>query len=173
MSIDTIVVPVDFSEKAKKGVDYALLLAKKLNAHLIFLHTYALGPPPRTGMTMSAMTHPADLDMASLEKLNRLKLRDYLDQFPDLSNVNHKLITGLGTPAEVICQVAEDEKADFILMGTGGASKIEGFFIGTVSEKVSRKAPCSVMVVPRETSHLRIDSVGLALDTNHLDNKSG
>jgi nucleotide-binding universal stress UspA family protein len=52
-----------------------------------------------------------------------------------------------GYPAEVICQVATEEGTDLIIMGSRGLSPVARFLIGSVSDKVVRNAPCSVMVV--------------------------
>jgi len=52
-----------------------------------------------------------------------------------------------GNPAEVICQIAEEEKFDLIVIGSRGLSGIEAFFLGGVSEKVSQHAVCPVLIV--------------------------
>jgi nucleotide-binding universal stress UspA family protein len=79
-------------------------------------------------------------------------------------------LIGAGAAVEAICKTAADKNADLILMGTEGANEIEGFFIGTVSEKVSRKAPCPVLVVPDDLKSYEIDTVCLALDTDNVEN---
>jgi nucleotide-binding universal stress UspA family protein len=56
-----------------------------------------------------------------------------------------------GEEASALLQAAEEEKADLIVVGSSGMSAIERFLLGSVSEKVLRYAPCSVLVVKRHT----------------------
>jgi nucleotide-binding universal stress UspA family protein len=52
-----------------------------------------------------------------------------------------------GDPALALLQVAEEERADLIVVGSHGQSAIERFLLGSVSEKVLRHAHCSVLIV--------------------------
>ena len=52
-----------------------------------------------------------------------------------------------GHPAEVIIDVAKQEQADLIVVGSRGLTGIKRYLLGSVSSKVSEHAPCSVMIV--------------------------
>ena len=52
-----------------------------------------------------------------------------------------------GHPAEVIIEVANQEHADLIVVGSRGLTGIKRYLLGSVSSKVSEHAPCSVMIV--------------------------
>jgi nucleotide-binding universal stress UspA family protein len=52
-----------------------------------------------------------------------------------------------GHPAQTIVQVARERKFDLILVGHSGLSGAWAMFLGTTAEKVSRHAPCSVLIV--------------------------
>jgi nucleotide-binding universal stress UspA family protein len=54
-----------------------------------------------------------------------------------------------GDPAEVIIEVANEQQADLIVVGSRGLTGIKRFRLGSVSNKVSHHAPCSVMIVRR------------------------
>jgi nucleotide-binding universal stress UspA family protein len=54
-----------------------------------------------------------------------------------------------GDPAQVILEVAQEQKADLIVVGNRGLTGIERFLLGSVSSKLSHHAPCSVMIVRR------------------------
>lgn len=56
-------------------------------------------------------------------------------------------LTGAGHPAQVIARVAGEEAADLVVIGHSGHSRAWGHFLGGVTEKVSRHAPCSVLIV--------------------------
>jgi nucleotide-binding universal stress UspA family protein len=52
-----------------------------------------------------------------------------------------------GQPAEVIIDVANQEHADLIVVGSRGLTGIKRYLLGSVSSKVSEHAPCNVMIV--------------------------
>jgi nucleotide-binding universal stress UspA family protein len=52
-----------------------------------------------------------------------------------------------GEPAEVIIDVANQEQADLIVVGSRGLTGIKRYLLGSVSSKVSEHAPCNVMIV--------------------------
>jgi nucleotide-binding universal stress UspA family protein len=56
-------------------------------------------------------------------------------------------VEGVGNPAEVIVQEAEDSGADLIVVGTRGLHATKRLFIGSVSTNVVHHAPCDVLVV--------------------------
>lgn len=55
-----------------------------------------------------------------------------------------------GDPATVLLRVAEEQKADLIVVGSSGVSGIERFLLGSVSEKVLRHASCSVLIAKQQ-----------------------
>src|SRR4051795_9984241 len=52
-----------------------------------------------------------------------------------------------GDPADAILDVAEEQKADLIIVGNKGMSGAKRFLLGSVPNKVSHHAPCSVMII--------------------------
>src|SRR5262249_10343691 len=52
-----------------------------------------------------------------------------------------------GDPADVIIEVAEERKADLIIVGNKGMTGAKRFLLGSVPNKVSHHAPCSVLIV--------------------------
>lgn len=170
----TLIIPLDFTDVSKIAVRYAIQLAHKGQVRLVFLHGYTPHYGPPIGMAMSTgsitssmpqLPHATAIDQ---KKLANQTIKDFLGNFEQLSKLDYSTVIGLGETVDVICKTAADENADMILMGTQGAEEIEGFFVGTLSEKVSRKAPCPVMVVPKDVESYSLDTVCLAVDTNHL-----
>jgi len=53
----------------------------------------------------------------------------------------------IGHPAKTIVEVAKEGKFDLVLVGHTGLSAVWAAFLGTTAEKVSRHAPCSVLIV--------------------------
>jgi len=54
---------------------------------------------------------------------------------------------GAGDPADAILDVAEEERADLIVVGNKGMTGAKRFLLGSVPNKVSHHAPCSVMII--------------------------
>ncbi len=52
-----------------------------------------------------------------------------------------------GEPGKVICELADTEKADLVIVGSHGRRGLGEFLVGSVSNYVMHRAPCSVMVV--------------------------
>jgi universal stress protein A len=64
-----------------------------------------------------------------------------------------------GDPAYQIVSTARAVKADLVVLGTGEHAGLERFLVGSVAEKVSRHAPCSVLVVrQKQRPYIRVDS---------------
>lgn len=166
MEIQTILVPIDFSDVSKRAVNYAMILARKWGSKIIFVHGYSIGYVAYEGPAGTTMTYSLKPEQVTGEQ----RLQDFLNTFPHLQVLPYSNIIGLGLAVDVICRTAYENNVDLIVMGTKGASELEAFFIGTNSEKVSRKASCPILVIPEDLQSYEIDTVSLALDTNNVEN---
>jgi nucleotide-binding universal stress UspA family protein len=63
------------------------------------------------------------------------------------AGVELKTLMRPGHPAQTIVAVAKEGKFDLVLVGHTGLSGVWAAFLGTTAEKVSRHAPCSVLIV--------------------------
>ncbi len=138
--IRTVLVPVDGSEPSRRAVERAVEVAEPLGARLVVLEVIEeFGPLP--GKYDAA---PEGLDRTEWLAAERFdEVRDLLSS----DRVSWELRVEEGYPAEVICDLAEREGVDLIVMGHRGLSPVARFLIGSVSDKVVRNAPCSVMIV--------------------------
>lgn len=163
MAVNIILVPIDFSEASKIAVNYALMLAEKLDHELKFVHGYSLG---------QVEERPMGFDMAAdEEKEARQRSEDFLSQFSKLRTVKYSNEFVWGSIVDAICETATQYKVDLIVMVTSGASDLGSFFIGTTSEKVSKKAPCPVLIVPDGLTHFKIEKLCFALKSTYSDQK--
>lgn len=135
-----ILVPVDGSESARRALERALWLARVAGADLTVLEVIEEGGPlpsyyeqPPPGETRE--------HWLSRERLE--PVRDLLEH----TDVAWRLRVEEGTPADVICALAEEEGYDLIVMGKRGLSAVGRWLVGSVSDRVLRHAPGSVMVV--------------------------
>lgn len=166
MKIDTLLVPVGFNQVSKQAVNFAIQLAEKWNTKIAFVHAYLPRYAPTSGVALSSITQPTRAAAVAQHELSKEHLKDFLVEFKKLSSITYTYSVKLGSVEDVICKTASAENVDLIIMGTQGAKDVEAFFIGTVSERVSRNAPCPVLVVPKNIKSYNLDIACLALDIN-------
>ena len=70
-------------------------------------------------------------------------IQDQLDKH----HVDGQIVAIDGHPAKALSDLAEKEQADAIIVGNSGKSGFQKFFVGSVSEKIVKESPCSVIVV--------------------------
>jgi nucleotide-binding universal stress UspA family protein len=132
-----ILVAYDGSEGAKKALEAGIKLAQLHQAELLVLAVQEEMP----------RTH---IDTAFAETAFRQHLEQILAEAQTRSQeagVQAKTDMRLGHPAKTIVAVAEEGKFDLILVGHSGLSGVWGRFLGSTAEKLSRHAPCSVLMV--------------------------
>ncbi len=168
--IQKLLVPVDFTEASKKAINYAIVVAERCHSKIIFVHGFTESYAPNAAPSASTLASPPPENIVSHRELGKKRLTDFLDAFPKLRQIDFSEIIGMGSAVDVICQTAEDENTGLIIMGTQGADSAKAFFIGTNSEKVSRKSNCPVLVIPEDLKSITMDSVCLAVDTDPLEN---
>jgi nucleotide-binding universal stress UspA family protein len=137
LQIRTILHPTDFSEPSQAAWELACALARDYNARLLVVHVYA--PPPVYAPDGIAMPLPQEEPAALQARLAALRPAD--ERIP----CEHRLLEG--EPAEKILELAQQEHADLIVMGTHGTTGLARLLVGSVAESVLRKAPCPVLTV--------------------------
>jgi nucleotide-binding universal stress UspA family protein len=144
--IKGILVPTDFSDCAKKALQYAIPLAKEHQAALTLL--YVVPPSSYVGGEFGAYDYGFEDQMRkSAEKeLAKLARDEVCDEV-----VANTLIRA-GAPAHEILEVANQWPADLIVISTHGRTGLTHVFLGSVAEQVVQRAPCPVLVV-REREH--------------------
>ena len=146
ISLKKILCPIDHSDCSKDALKYAVSFAMKDEAKLYLLHIIDI----RTfneGLEAMSVQIP---DEETLEQL-RIKLLDCIpEEMRDDMNVEAIVIQGI--PFAEIISTAREKDIDMIVIGSHGRTGIKHMMLGSVSEKVVRKAPCPVLTV-RQTDH--------------------
>jgi nucleotide-binding universal stress UspA family protein len=137
----SIVVGTDGSEPAGEAVRQATDMASREGARLHLVTAYPDPQMLRERMTGGAHTEPIDLRKVADAVLERAT-HDALARGVEVETHVRE-----GDPAEVIIDVASEQKADLIVVGSRGLTGITRFLLGSVSSKVSQHASCSVMIV--------------------------
>jgi nucleotide-binding universal stress UspA family protein len=137
----SIVVGTDGSAPADEAVRQATDLAGHEGARLHLVTAYPDPQMLRERMTGGAHTETVDLREVADALLKRAA-RDALAKGVDVETHVRE-----GDPADVIIDIANEQHADLIVVGSRGLTGIKRYLLGSVSTKVSHHAPCSVMIV--------------------------
>jgi nucleotide-binding universal stress UspA family protein len=145
IEIQHVLCPVDFSETSRHALEHAMAVAKWYDARVTVLHVVhpllVLNPPV---LFVEASREPALTDVESRERL-----REWLDTANAPSDI--AMAVDEGNPVGRILSHAASIPADLIVMGTHGRSGFDRFALGSIAEKVLRKAGCPVVTVPPPT----------------------
>ena len=158
IALNRILVPTDFSEASKAAVTYGVALARGFNATLHLLHV-ALRHEVEMSVERqrvietflkerTAATFPIGLD-ESMHDAARELLGKILTEHEE-KEVRAEYVlraSGLGGPYVEIVRYARDSDIDLIVMGTHGRGFVAHMLMGSVAEKVVRRAPCPVLTV--------------------------
>ena len=138
-----ILCPSDFSGYSGRALQQALRIAARHGATVVALHVIptSLPAPGRAGpLTNPALLDP-DIHQRTAEELRRVAARAGAHS-PVEVEVRE------GSPARVILQRAAELPADLVVLGSHGRGGFEKWVLGSVTERVLRKARCPVLTVP-------------------------
>ena len=140
-----IVVGTDGSETAKEAVRQAIDLARQVGASLDVVSAFE--PVPQTRLREERQQVPQDLEhtVSPREDVDAT-LAEAVKEI-EASGVEVNTFARQGDPADAIIDIAEEENADLIIVGNKGMTGAKRFLLGSVPNKVSHHAPCSVMIV--------------------------
>jgi universal stress protein A len=147
IQMQRILVPIDFSEFGKHSMRYGCEFAKKFSAELHLMNVvediYPIIPEPGTASPITG-EYLVGLKESSERAIENLPEVDWQ---ADLKIVRSVVS---GTPFLEIIRYARKENIDMIVIGTHGRSGLIQALMGSVAEKVVRKAPCPVLTVRPE-----------------------
>jgi nucleotide-binding universal stress UspA family protein len=142
---EKILYPTDFSDVARKALEYIIRLKDAGAKEVVVLHV---------------------IDERSLDMLSVLQTKDIIGIVDELeekakeeigmtednlkkSGLKVKVLVRNGIPFREIIRVADEEKVSVIILGSHGKSNLKEMLLGSVSEKVVRKAKEPVLVIKR------------------------
>lgn len=146
-NLKIIVVPVDFSETSDTALTHARDLAAKFQCSLHLLHVVQDPYTQPWGAEAYGVSLPNLLQ--EMERNAKVRLDSLIPASDELQVIK---VVKVGSPFVEIVRYAADQKADLIVMGTHGRGAVAHMFLGSVAEKVVRKAGCPVLTV-RQPGH--------------------
>jgi nucleotide-binding universal stress UspA family protein len=144
INLHRILVPTDFSKHSENALTYATAFAEKFGAELYLLHVVqdlAVFIPEALTAAPPISPPVEQLTAAVRQALDRVIESHQLRRFNAHAEVRE------GNPFYEIVRFAKEENIDLIIMGTHGHSGLVHVLLGSVAEKVVRKAPCPVLTV--------------------------
>jgi nucleotide-binding universal stress UspA family protein len=141
----TIVVGTDGSETAGKAVSQAAELAGSVNATLLVVSAFE--PVSGSRLREEAAEAPDDVRWMVNPREDVDATLTSAVELADELGVATKVFARQGDPADAILDVAEEQGADLIVVGNKGMTGAKRFLLGSVPNKVSHHAPCSVLIV--------------------------
>lgn len=142
ISIKNILCPVDYSVYSEMALKYAIEFAEKYRARLYLIHVldirvYDINEPDLYNVNI--------VDEETIAKLRERLLRCVTEDTKGKIPVEAIIIQGV--PFAEIIRVSKELKIDLIVLGTHGRTGISHAIMGSVAEKVVRKAPCPVLTI--------------------------
>jgi nucleotide-binding universal stress UspA family protein len=141
----SIVVGTDGSETATQAVRQAVDLAGAVGAKLELVSAYA--PVSEQRLSEERRQAPEDLQWAINPREDVDATLEAAATVAREAGVEVSLYPRQGDPADAILDVAEEREADLIIVGNKGMTGAKRFLLGSVPNKVSHHAPCSVLII--------------------------
>jgi len=141
----SIVVGTDGSGTATQAVREAVDMAKAVGATLELVSAYA--PVSEARLRAERRDAPEDVQWAINPRQEvEVSLNDAAEIARE-AGVKVNTYARQGDPADAILDVAEEQKADLVILGNKGMTGAKRFLLGSVPNKVSHHAPCSVLII--------------------------
>ena len=143
--MNTVIVPVDFSETSLNAANYAAkLLVGHYGVNMILYHSYSKASEA-AGVT------------ENLEKLKADLMKDHIVKIDILAHEESDFVDGLE-------KAARHRRADLVIMGITGRSAIAQVFFGSNTLKMAERKACPVLIVPHHATFSPIKNVMLTSD---------
>lgn len=159
MTLRNVLVPTDFSECSDAAVRYGLALANAFGAKVHLLHVIQdpyTQPWGAEALPMAMGDLLADWQAQAIKRLDAI--------VPPADR--HRVVTActIASPYSEILRYATEQQIDLIVLGTHGRGAVAHMLLGSVAERVVRRAPCPVLTV-RHPQHEFVED---EMTTNHL-----
>ncbi len=141
----SIVVGTDGSETATQAVRQAVELAQATGATVQLVSAYE--PVSTQRLREDAQQVPEDMQWKVNPRADVDATLEEASSVAEEQGVATEVHARQGDPADAILDVAEETKADLIVVGNKGMTGARRFLLGSVPKKVSHHAPCSVLII--------------------------
>ena len=141
----SILVGTDGSATATAALRHAIGLARELSARLQIVSAYE--PVADRHLNSGQIELPKDAQWMVGPREDVLAVLESARQEAEMAGLHVETFAREGDAADAILDVAEEQRSDLIIVGNRGMTGAKRFLLGSVPNKVSHHAPCSVLIV--------------------------
>ena len=141
----SIVVGTDGSDTATQAVRQAIELARSVGARIELVSAYE--PVSDARLRQESLQVPQDLQWIVNPREDVEATLEAAAAEIRAAGVEAEVFPRQGDPADAILDVAEERGSDLIVVGNKGMTGAKRFLLGSVPNKVSHHAPCSVLII--------------------------
>lgn len=154
--IKKIMVALDFTSYSKGTFDYAVKIARNLDAHLIVASVVNTRDVLAVEMVTS-MGYEVDSEhyVEGIKTERKNTLKNFIEH-SDIDPEHVRMIFRVGNPTVELLKLIVSENVDMIVMGVKGRTDLEHIFIGSVADKIFRRSPVPVLSHRDETNARRL-----------------
>jgi len=146
--IEKILVPTDYSETAGNALSEAIYMAKLNKAIIKLIHVVA----PLYVATPNSLVSMQDNLYITIVNEASAELKKIAAKIEETNAIGVEFEVKVGNVSDEVCDMAEKEKFDLIIMGTHGTSGVKEFFAGSNAYKIVNHAGCSVLTIQKKPS---------------------
>ena len=159
IALKTVLVPTDFSECSEAAVRYGRALAEAFGASLHLLHV--VQDPYKQAWAAEGFAAPVTDMITQWEEQARIRLEETAAACVPVSAT---VAVRIGSPFYDIAAYASEKNVDLIVIGTHGRGPIGHMLLGSVAERIVRKAPCPVLTVRHPQHEFVVEALGAAAE---------
>jgi len=161
--IKNIIVPIDFSVTSRNAYQYARNLARKLDSKITVVNI------KQSLVSVSDNTSgDASENTDSVKEIEKFIIEEDEKLNVDLIQTEAKAEHLFGNVVDVLVDLSDKDDYDLIVMGSSGLQDILEKISGSISHKVSNKAHCPVILVPREVKWHTLSNIMFASNFDSL-----
>ncbi|CAN5295234.1 universal stress protein [soil metagenome] len=172
LAMKKILVPTDFSDLANYALDVAADIARKIKSEIILMNVVEYPTSPTFNvMGINAINNIDNIYIVEILDRIREQLLDTIKE-PKYQDLNITTDVKIGSAFRSITEDITNNNVGLVIMGTKGSGGIEGFLVGSNTERVVRLARCPVLTIKNQISLEAIKEVvfptSLEDDQEHL-----
>ncbi|ADQ15767.1 universal stress protein [Halanaerobium hydrogeniformans] len=152
--MNKILVAVDGSDSSKRAAEKAAELALSLDSEVTLIHVHTETAKPPTDQFNEVASYLSAETLAEIMDQKEERIRNEKEKiveeaavFFDKKGIEINKEVLYGDPADVVCDYAEENGFDLIVLADKGQGKVKRFLLGSISDKVVRHANISVLIV--------------------------
>lgn len=148
-TISRILIAVEDSPYSDQAIHYGMMLAKKMGSKVALVHADEI--PVNTPFIADPMLSETSLMIPEMMEVQAEASKNLFKRIKEQYSNQDEVTTytRIGRAQDEILAVAEEYKADLIILGTHGRTGLDHFISGSVSSSVAKRAKCPVMIIPK------------------------